>query len=597
MTRPDLASDPHLASGSPPLSTHVIAGIVVDELIRNGVRRFLYCPGSRNGPIGFELARRAQTDDIELHVRLDERVAGFTALGMSKATHRPVAVVTTSGSAVTNLLPSVTEASYSNVPMVVLSANRPVTALGTGASQTIEQVDTLRSQTRDTLQLTPDGSDSKEINASLRSQICRGLLVSQGALAAAPGPVHFDLPLDNALPPTQFDPDIPCGKEDAVPWVLTAQTRTAIREAPRHGLHPHSLVIAGDGANMDLIPARTPIVAEPTTRLRDGQQRLHPWLLDYITPAEAVVIGRPTLHGSVQRLLSDRDVRVQYVADETERWLYSAPALDAIVTAVAPSEDHDDDWSAHLAATDRTIRDAWAAALGDTETAPCGAHIVRAVTSALTDADILWLGASNTIRDAALVTGELPRCTLSNRGTAGIDGNLASAIGVALSHPHRHITAVLGDLAFLYDASALQFGQQERVPSNLTVVVVNDTGGGIFELLEQGAPAYKNPPYGSTFERIYGTPQNTSIAGLCDAYAVRHRTASLAQVPSVLCEEQAPDSASSRCTPNGETCETCTQSPDGSSRPGGTADYHDDPHTAPPEETPNHARASKPVQP
>ncbi|MEX5310331.1 2-succinyl-5-enolpyruvyl-6-hydroxy-3-cyclohexene-1-carboxylic-acid synthase [Kocuria sp. CPCC 205297] len=539
MTPTTAPSDLHPGRDARMTDAHVLAGIVVDELVRNGVRCFLYCPGSRNGPLGFELARRSQNRELVLHVQLDERVAGFTALGMAKATGSPVAVVTTSGSAVTNLLPSVTEANYSDVPVIVLSANRPVSVLGTGASQTIEQIEALRSQVRGSMQITPEGADTATVNASIRSTVCRAVLTGGGRLGASAGPVHLDLPLTSALPPRQFEPRLPAGKPDHAPWVTPPATRGSGAAAEPHRVHSHSLVIAGDGANPRLLPAGVPVVAEPTVALREDQTRLHPWVLDYLTPEEVVVLGRPTLHRNVTRTMRHPGIRASFLSDGNERWLYAAADLDAVVTAVAPPETRDEAWDQHVTTLDQTLRAAWATALADSTVQPCGAHAVSAVLATVPESELLWLGASNTIRDAALVAREFPQFTLSNRGTAGIDGTLASAAGVALAHPDRHVTAMVGDLTFLYDATALQFGRYEQVPTNLTLVVINDQGGGIFELLEQGAPEYKQPPYATTFERIYGTPQAVNIAALCQAYQVRHRVADLAELPQALHEEHA----------------------------------------------------------
>lgn len=228
------------------------------------------------------------------------------------------------------------------------------------------------------------------------------------------------------------------------------------------------------------------------------------------------------------------NVRAYYLSDGTERWLYAAADLDAIITAVEPPPARDREWDQHLARVDCTIRQAWATTLHDSTVSSCGAQVVDTVIATVAKTELLWLGASNTIRDAALVAHDFPATILSNRGTAGIDGTIASAIGVALAQPDRHVTAVLGDLTFLYDATALQFGHHEQKPGNLTLIVINDQGGGIFELLEQGSPEYKQAPYATTFERIYGTPQDVSIDVLCQAYGIRHRTVTITELPHVL---------------------------------------------------------------
>ncbi|WP_345000318.1 thiamine pyrophosphate-dependent enzyme, partial [Tsukamurella soli] len=162
---------------------------------------------------------------------------------------------------------------------------------------------------------------------------------------------------------------------------------------------------------------------------------------------------------------------------------------------------------------------------------PTGLHVARAVCAALEPGDTLVLGASNPIRDVALA-GTVPAgvSVLSNRGVAGIDGTVSTAVGAALARPASRTVALMGDLTFVHDASGLLIGPGEPRPDNLTVVVANDNGGGIFELLEQGAPAYSGPEYDGAAARVFGTPHGTDIAALCAAYHASYRRAGLADL-------------------------------------------------------------------
>ena len=190
------------------------ARVVVDELIRGGVRDVVLCPGSRNAPLAFALQDADRSGRIRLHVRIDERTAGYLAIGLAIAADAPVCVAMTSGTAVANLGPAVVEANYARVPLIVLSANRPYELLGTGANQTMEQLGYFGTQVRATISLglaedAPERLDS--LNATWRSATCRVLVAATGSRTANAGPVHFDIPLREPLVP---DPE-PRGAVDA----------------------------------------------------------------------------------------------------------------------------------------------------------------------------------------------------------------------------------------------------------------------------------------------------------------------------------------------------------------------------------------------
>src|SRR6478609_1638106 len=205
------------------------ARVVVDELIRGGVRDVVLCPGSRNAPLAFALQDADRAGRIRLHVRIDERTAGFLAIGLAVAERAPVCVAMTSGTAVANLGPAVVEANYARVPLIVLSANRPYELLGTGANQTMEQLGYFGTQMREniSLGLAPDlrGAAPGELdkyNAQWRSATCRVLVAATGSRTANAGPVRFDIPLREPLVPDR-DHDsstshAPAGRPGGKPW-------------------------------------------------------------------------------------------------------------------------------------------------------------------------------------------------------------------------------------------------------------------------------------------------------------------------------------------------------------------------------------------
>jgi 2-succinyl-5-enolpyruvyl-6-hydroxy-3-cyclohexene-1-carboxylate synthase len=493
------------------------ARLVVDELVRCGVTDAVLCPGSRNAPLAFALQAADATGALRLHVRIDERTAGFLALGLAVASGRPVPVCTTSGTAVANLHPAVLEASHAGVPLLVLTADRPPELVGTGASQTIVQTDIFGGAVR--LALTGAGSPGQ-----LRSLVDRAVAAATGALGSWPGPVHVNLPFSEPLVP-DGDDVVPEGRADGAPWTAVP---AVVREAPPLPLDPSAptLVIAGDGSPPLDVPV--PVVAEPSSAAWPGSVRTGPWLLgaDRLTPAQVVVAGRPTLHRAVQRLLADPDVAVYALADA-----HGGPWTDVPGTVRAvgslPALTPDPGWLRRWRQADDAAAQALDKALDD-PAAVEGLRLARGLVAALPDGAQLVLGSSNPVRDVALAAAPRPGVTVrSNRGVAGIDGTVSTAVGAALAHPGPTY-ALLGDLTLLHDTTGLVIGPDEPRP-DLTIVVLNDGGGGIFGLLEQGAPEHS-----AAFERVFGTPHRVDLAALCAAVGVGHHLTDVAGLPAAL---------------------------------------------------------------
>lgn len=502
------------------------AQVVVDELVRGGVRDVVLCPGSRNAPLAFALQAADAAGRLRLHMRIDERTAGFLAVGLTLSGRAPVPVVMTSGTAVANLGPAVLEANYARIPLVVLSANRPYEMLGTGANQTVEQLGLFGSQVRATISLglaeREDDPAYARQNSVWRSAVCRVLAAARGTRSGNAGPVHFDIPLREPLVP---DPDataIP-GRAGDAPWT---RTENATLDVPLAiDLTADTVVISGHGAGLRPELAALPTVAEPTAPLHGPA--LHPLALPLLKPKQAIITGRPTLHRPVAKLLADPEVTV-YALTTGPRWPDVSGNVVGTGTRAVTSGAPDPAWLARCRDLDerahRAVRDELAA-----HPKPTGLHVAAVVADALRAGDQLLLGASNPVRDTALVSAPRPGVTVvSNRGVAGIDGTVSTALGAAMRHEGRTF-ALIGDLTFLHDASGLLIGPGEPRPDDLTIVVANDDGGGIFELLEQG-----DPQYAGVFERVFGTPHGMDLAALCAAYRIPHRQVDTAELAAAL---------------------------------------------------------------
>ncbi|MGZ5394799.1 MAG: 2-succinyl-5-enolpyruvyl-6-hydroxy-3-cyclohexene-1-carboxylic-acid synthase [Mycobacterium sp.] len=503
--------------------------VVVDELIRGGVRDVVLCPGSRNAPLAFALQDADRAGRLRLHVRIDERTAGFLAIGLAVAERAPVCVAMTSGTAVANLGPAVVEANYARVPLIVLSANRPYELLGTGANQTFEQLGYFGTQMRETISLglaedRPDQMDA--LNAQWRSATCRVLVAATGTRSANAGPVQFDIPLREPLVPGVRDdvgPGVnycPEGRPGGKPWTYTPPV--TFDQPLDIDLTPDTVVIAGHGAGVHPNLAALPTVAEPTAP--PAANPLHPFALRLVRPQQVIMLGRPTLHRPVSALLADPAVPV-YALTTGPRWPDVSGNSAATGTRAVTTGEPDSAWLERCAEVNRRAVDAVRAQL-EAHPLKTGLHVAAAVADAVRPGDQLVLGASNPVRDAALVGLNTQGIKVrSNRGVAGIDGTVSTTIGAALAHereaggssPSRTI-ALIGDLTFVHDSSGLLIGPTEPVPRNLTIVVSNDNGGGIFELLEQGDPRFSD-----VSSRIFGTPHDVDVGALCRAYHVESR--------------------------------------------------------------------------
>ncbi|MGW4101411.1 MULTISPECIES: 2-succinyl-5-enolpyruvyl-6-hydroxy-3-cyclohexene-1-carboxylic-acid synthase [unclassified Mycobacterium] len=494
------------------------ARVVVDELIRGGVRDVVLCPGSRNAPLAFALSDADRAGRIRLHVRIDERTAGYLAVGLAVAERSPVCIAMTSGTAVANLGPAVVEANYARVPLIVLSANRPYEMLGTGANQTFEQLGYFGTQVRANISvgLAPELTGAKpgeliSLNAQWRSATCRVLAAATGSRTANAGPVQFDIPLREPLVPDSAhgDASFPPGRPDGKPWTYTPPV--SFDQPLEIDLTPDTVVIAGHGAGVHPNLAGLPTVAEPTAPLPENP--LHPLALRLVHPKQVIMLGRPTLHRPVSALLADPAVPV-YALTTGPRWPDVSGNSMATGTRAVTTGTPDPAW---LSRCTELNQHAVAAVRQQLASHPLttGLHVAAVVADALRPGDQLVLGASNPVRDAALVGLRTAGVKVrSNRGVAGIDGTVSTAIGAALAHDGRTI-ALIGDLTFVHDSSGLLVGPTEPTPRNLTIVVSNDNGGGIFELLEQG-----DPRFADVSSRIFGTPHDVDVAALCRAYHV-----------------------------------------------------------------------------
>ena len=538
---------------------------LVAALLAESVREVVLCPGSRSAPLAEALADAADAGRLRLRVVLDERSAGFIALGAARAHalnghSRCAAVVTTSGTAVSNLHPAVSEADAAGIPLLVISADRPHELVGTGASQTTEQTGLFAPALRLGVDLPADLAADLggcAADAAIAGQVRRAVVAAAGTLSRDPGPVQinarFRPPLtaqdaaEGAVPAAPVPPSPPMVPAARAAVLAGAPEASAGQPADSGSLaQGRGLVVAGDTAHPGVgTLARSlaehldwPLLAEPTSQARSGPQALSRYAELLGTPAGRVlaeqadhllVLGHPSLSRSITALLGRDDLDIT-VLTERARWTDVSGRARRVVPIDGAHHEPDDAvarQAARLAArlglerADAAWTDSWRRAVADLPE-PARSSSADALARAVWEASqapgapTLLLGSSMTVRrlDRLAQPGAAAPKAVANRGLAGIDGTIATGIGLWMASGGP-VRAVMGDLAFLHDAMSLNRGVREE-EADLQVIVVDDGGGAIFSHLE-----YARTTPSARFERLFTAPQRADIAALAAALGAR----------------------------------------------------------------------------
>lgn len=507
-----------------------LARVLADELARCGVTDAVIAPGSRSGPLALALLHQP---GIRAHVRIDERSASFLALGLAAASGRCVPVVCTSGTAAAALHPAVVEADASGVGLLVLTADRPPELRGTGASQTIDQLGLYGRAVRMFTEVGVPEPVPGQV-AYWRS------LIGRAVAASADGPVHLNVALREPLTPDGGDwAESLDGRPNGAPWVRVRRVPAGpppalvdvlgvpVDEVPERGA-----VVVGDGAAANAAAAVAlaeacgwPLFAEPTSGARSGPNAVagYPLLLadadvGALAPDLVVTVGRPGLSRSLLTWL--RTATRHVVVDAHPRWADPTRTAEFVLHTVPTAERTAGPWltrwqevaTAAGAAIDAVLDEAHETG----ELTEPG--VARALGRALPAGSLLVTGPSRAVRDLELcLPARADLRVLGNRGVNGIDGVISTAIGAALSHQAAGggaAAALLGDLTYLYDRNGLVLGPDEPRP-DLTLVVVDNDGGGIFSMLPQAGVA--------GFERVFGTSHSLDLVADAAAAGVSAR--------------------------------------------------------------------------
>ena len=486
------------------------ARAIVQSCLDSGAEHVVIAPGSRNAPLSWAFAQAEKAGLIKIQVRIDERDAGFLALGIAKATGKPVPVVVTSGSAVANLLPAIVEAFHSAVPVIVLSADRPASARGKSAPQTINQFGMFGTFVKSQIDVAPDQTDLTEVSKVINLTITN-----------RPGPVQvnvqFELPLLPDLENLDWQPKPPS---------LKSFSKTDLKQK-QISVPARGIFVVGDNADPESVreidqisqAIGWPVLWEPTANAHLLQNSIsHGVVLlqaDIAPKVDAVVtFGTVGLSRVILGLLKSAPIHLA-IHSATSGSDLPDPVSSAkeIFDCVPKLETKTDpEWLSQWQVLDHKAATAVATALSpDTLTGPSAAQLVWDQTG---KDDQLFVAASWPVRHLEAYAAKRDGLhVFGNRGANGIDGLISTAIGVGIGTSKRTVL-LMGDIAFLHDLGGLNLGEEQAAP-NLTVVVLDNNGSGIFSQLEQGADEYQEH-----YEKVFGTPHGKDLWVIAESLGI-----------------------------------------------------------------------------
>jgi 2-succinyl-5-enolpyruvyl-6-hydroxy-3-cyclohexene-1-carboxylate synthase len=523
----------------------------VDELARCGLRHAVTCPGSRNAPLLLTLAAEPR---IEATSILDERSAGFFALGLAKATGRPVAITVTSGSAVANLAPAVAEAREARVPLIVLSADRPPELRDVGAGQVIDQIKVFGSAAKWFVEM---GSHEPGRSAAVhhRAHACRAF---SEARDGRPGPVHVNFPLREPLAPVreELDPEPWQGRAEGRPWVEVAPAFLQTDEGePAAGIalevarRARGAVVCGathedlaESAALLAEAAGWPLLAEPTSNVRCGAHdrsrvvshydvllRSEEWAAAH-RPDLVIRVGdtptskplRAWLASAGRQVLIDPHLAWHDPTREVETMVAASPGrmLREIAERLMGLESPvgarlAEPWLSSWLEADALVSPALAAA-----PEPLEPSFLAALADVAPEGSTLWVASSMPVRDVEsfFPSTATPLRFLANRGANGIDGVVSSALGAALAGHSGRCYLLTGELSLLHDVGGLVTARRHGI--ELTIVCINNGGGGIFDFL----PVAEHADTG-TYEEHLATPTPVDLRHVAALGGLEHTLA------------------------------------------------------------------------
>ncbi|TFD98143.1 2-succinyl-5-enolpyruvyl-6-hydroxy-3-cyclohexene-1-carboxylic-acid synthase [Jeotgalibacillus sp. R-1-5s-1] len=505
----------------------------IEQLYQSGVTRAVISPGSRSTPLAYLLEAHPL---IETHINVDERSAAFYALGMAKASGKPVAIVCTSGTAAANYFPAVVEATYARVPLIVLTADRPHELRANGAPQAIDQIHLYGHHVKWFYDMPLPDADSAVLRYT-------GRIAAKAAAKAdahPKGPVHLNFPFREPLIP-RLDS---YSEKHVVADVFHASKQLSDEQlsvlAKKLNDSSKGLIIAGpmesESSLNDLIAFSKkmgyPILADPLSGLRSRMQKhatvietydaflKDVWIKEMLEPDLIIRVGGMPVSKALSQYLQGCDAE-QWLIDEGAEWRDPISAATSYIESSIHSftkvcdkvtTTHSNDWlkrwqelnsaaEIEIAHYISEQMDEGAAVGALIQSLPAGSHLVAGNSMPIRDVDTFWIRGANAIH------------LWANRGANGIDGVVSTALGIA-AVKNEPVYLLIGDLSMFHDLNGLLVAKQHK--SHLQIIVMNNNGGGIFSFLPQA----KEPAH---FETLFGTPPSLDFEQAASFYGIDYQ--------------------------------------------------------------------------
>jgi 2-succinyl-5-enolpyruvyl-6-hydroxy-3-cyclohexene-1-carboxylate synthase len=528
------------------LDSYVLLRAFVDELVRCGMRAACTSPGSRSTPLVLSLARERRLD---CHSHIDERCAGFFALGLAKASGLPVAVACTSGTAAAELLPAAVEAREARVPLILLTADRPPELRENGAGQAIDQLKLYGSAVKWFFEVAPGGASPEQLRW-MRTLACRAYWT---ALEGRPGAVHLNFPLAEPLVVREELPLDESARADGGPFVRRAPVRAGADAEQEERLLElargarRGLVVAGryergaplaEAASALAQAAAWPLLADPLSGCRRGGAAIahydallrEPEFATWYRPDLVIRVGDLPVSKPLRQWLAGVSEARQVALDPEGAWqdpaavlaeslaLEPAGAFERLARAFEADFESrppvQEDWLSSWRSADELAAEAIDGQLGAHELSEPG--VARELGVLLPQEVTVFVASSMPVRDIETFwpVREDPPRVLCNRGANGIDGTVSSAFGAAAAGAEP-VVLLIGDVALAYDIGALIAAR--RLEGRVAIVLLNNGGGGIFDFL----PVARIPEQ-ELYERHVATPAVVDFAAAASAFGLAH---------------------------------------------------------------------------
>jgi 2-succinyl-5-enolpyruvyl-6-hydroxy-3-cyclohexene-1-carboxylate synthase len=509
--------------------THYLAAFI-EELVGNGVDEVVISPGSRSTPLALLFAHHPE---VKTYINVDERSAAFFALGVAKAKKKPVAILCTSGTAAANYYPAIIEARYAKVPLIVLTADRPHELREVGAPQAIDQLDLYGKHVKWTVDMAlPENSPSMLEYA--RSSASRGIGLSLGEPR---GPVHFNFPFREPLIPNLKGVSYSTGSqmkrvlhgERSLSPSISQELQGILRNKER------GLIICGPGLNSDSIDSIVafseqfgfPIAADPLSQMRSGSHSKAHIIDTYDTflkidevkeslhPEIVIRFGAMPVSKPLMLFLKGLSEIPYWIVSPGEEWqdpiskgteyIYCDEGLFCQSMIIEPSRDGSNDWINHWKNVNHSTKELLLKGHHSWDEGMAVSDLIQH----LPEKSNVFVSNSMPIRDidTFFFSNNQSIGIYANRGANGIDGVVSTALGMSTSSESMYL--LIGDLAFFHDLNGLLVGKKYKL--NLTIVVLNNNGGGIFSYLPQASE-------GEYFEELFGTPMDLDFSHAAKLY-------------------------------------------------------------------------------